>query len=85
MGYPWQSGEDLTATDLNAAVAQGLAQTTIYQVSGSPPSSTVGAPDDWAVDMGSLTIYTKSSGGAWNTLGFLIPSNPSAASLPTGF
>ena len=84
MPYPWKSGNTLTAADLNAAIAQGLAKSTLWFVSGAPPANTVGANQDFAIDTASLKIYTRQT-GTWLALGVILPANPPAATNPTGF
>ena len=84
MPYPWKSGDTLTAADLNAAIAQGLAKSTLWFVSGVPPANTVGANQDFAIDTTSLKIYARPT-GTWVTFGTVIPASPAAATNPTGF
>ena len=84
MPYPWKAGDTLTAADLNAAIAQGLAQSTLYFVSGTPPANTVGQNQDFALDTAALKLYTRQS-GTWTAMGTIMPANPPAATLPTGF
>lgn len=84
MPYPWKVGDTLTAADLNAAIAMGLAKSTLYFVSGTPPANTVGQNQDFALDTASLKLYTRQT-GTWTAVGTVMPASPAAATNPTGF
>ncbi len=84
MPYPWKAGDTLTAADLNAAIASGLTQSTLYFVSGAAPANTVGQNQDFALDTTNLKLYTRQT-GTWTAVGTIMPASPTAATNPTGF